>query len=211
LLLLVTGYFSVTTFYGRFFDVMASRGVHTTEVYESRLKRALDFDPSNGYVRIKLARLAMRQNADGLALSLQLEGMKTFSSVRSYGQLGSIYMRLHKDKEARETFQRAVRMNPQYIEALEQLGILALKSKNSQELYEVTEELRKRDIKNLNVYYLRAKDAEYAGRTNVALLNYQIISAELFRRKKFPERAMFTQDEVRERILALLKETQAGG
>ncbi|MGB9692533.1 MAG: tetratricopeptide repeat protein [Candidatus Sumerlaeaceae bacterium] len=206
ILLWVLGYVAVTTFYGKYFDVMASRGVHSPQVYEERLKRALHFDPTNGYVALKLARVAMRQGADGLALNYQREGMKSFSSVRSYGQLGSILMRKTFDREAAETFERAVRMNPNYIEAWEQLGILALRAGESQNLQQVTEEIRRRDLRNLNVYYLRAKDAERRGDTNGALLNYQIISAELARRNKMPERPMFSRDEIQSRIKQLLEE-----
>lgn len=209
LALLVMGYFAGTTFYGKYFDVMASRGVHTAQVYEERLKKALQFDPTNGYVRVKLARLAMRQGADGLALEFQREGMKSFSSVRSYGQLGSIYMRLKKDRDAVETFQKAVRMNPSYLEAWEQLAVLALKEGDSQRLAEITGEIQRRDLKNLNVYYLRAKDAERRGNVNAALLNYQILSAELTRRKTQPERSMFAPDEIRRRIQELLEEKQS--
>jgi len=202
------GYFAATTFYGKYFDVMASRGVHTTQVYEERLKTALKFDPSNGYVRVKLARLAMLQGADGLALEYQREGMKSFSSVRSYGQLGSIYMRLKRDRDATETFEKAVRMNPNYIEAWEQLGVLALKQGDSQRLAEVTQEILRRDLKNLNVYYLRAKDAERRGDTNAALLNYQLVSAELTRRKSPGERAMFTPEEIRKKVIELLEQRE---
>jgi cytochrome c-type biogenesis protein CcmH/NrfG len=209
LLLWVVGYYSVTTFYGKYFDVMASRGVHTEQVYEERLKRALQFDPSNGYVLLKLARVAMRQGGDGLARNLQLEGMKSFSSVRAYGQLGSIYMRLKSDRDAEEAFLRAVRMNPNYVEAWEQLAILALKAGDSQRLQELTDEIRRRDMNNLNVYYLRAKDAERRGDVNAALLNYQIISAELMRRQTPGERAMFTPEEVRANIRQLLAQREA--
>lgn len=202
----LTGYLAATTFYGKFYDVMASRGVHGSDVYEARLKRALEFDPTNGYVRLKLARLAIRQGADGLALAYQLEGMKSFASVRAYGQLGSIQMRLRKNEAARQAFERAVRMNPNYIEAWEQLAILALAEGRSRELQDITEEIRRRDFKNLNVYYLRAKDAERNGDSNSALLNYQIISAELARRAKPPERSMFTIEEIRAKIDTLTKE-----
>ncbi len=210
LILWVMGYFVASTFYGKYFDVMASRGVHTAQVYEERLKRALHFDPTNGYVALKLARVAMKQGADGLALNYQREGMKTFSSVRAFGQLGSIFMRKKFDREAAETFERAVRMNPNYIEAWEQLGILALRSGDSEKLQQVTEEIRRRDLKNLNVYYLRARDAERRGDMNAALLNYQIISAEVTRRGgKIPERTMFSIDEVRAKIKELLREREA--
>ncbi len=200
------GYFSVTTFYGKYFDVMASRGVHTAQVYEDRLKKALSFDPTNGYVRLKLARVAMRQGGDGLALTHQLEGMKSFSSVRGYGQLGSICMRLKRDREAEEAFLKAVRMNPNYIEAWEQLAILTLKAGDSRKLHEITDEILRRDFKNLNAYYLRAKDAERRGDTNAALANYQRISAELVRRGSEVERALFTIEEVRKQIQRLLEE-----
>jgi tetratricopeptide (TPR) repeat protein len=205
LVLAGAGYLSATTYYGRFYDVMASRGVHGEEEYERNLRTALAYDDSYGYGNIKMAALMMRRGADGLALVHQERGMRSFNSVRTYAQLGSIQNRLGRLADAGESFERAAAMYPGYIDALEQLALLAYRAGDSNRLQELTAEIRNRDINNLDAYYLRAKDAERVGNTNAALLNYQLISASLARTRAMPAQSMFDRAEIESRLKELGK------
>ncbi|AXA36203.1 MAG: hypothetical protein KatS3mg130_1362 [Candidatus Sumerlaea sp.] len=208
---LLIGYYTGSTYYGRLYDVMASRGVHSIDVYEARLKRAVGYDPTYGYARAKLAQYYLRHGTSSMALNEQLKAMETFNSVRNFAQLGTIYLRFGKEKEAKETFERAVRMNPNFIEGWERLALLALREGDSERVQELTGEILRRDVKNLNAYYLRAKDSEQRGDLNGALLNYQMISAELYRRKSPLKDAMFTEKDIREKLDLLKKQLESQG
>jgi tetratricopeptide (TPR) repeat protein len=201
--LLVCCYYSYTTFYGKYFFVMASRDAKTTTEHEEWLREALRHDPSYGYANQAIARLLMRQQKYGAALEYQQQGMETFRPVRSYQQLGTIYERLRKLDEAEQAFTSALNMNPRDSDTLEHLAVIALEKGSSKRVNELTERILEFDMNNVDVYYVRARDAERTGQYGVAYANLQRVAAAISRNQVIQKGSLFTKEEIAKRLTAL--------
>jgi tetratricopeptide (TPR) repeat protein len=202
-LLLCAGALSLNTFYGRYYFMLSQRGSQTPAQHEFRLHEAVKFDPTYGYASQALARMLIREGKYGASLDYQLQGMKTFRTIRSFEQLGSIYENLNRYGDAHAMFQSAVEMNPREIPALEHLTLIALHQKNSRDVAEYTREILKYDINNLNAYYFRARDAELHNNLPAAYANYQRIAAALSSSRELQKDAIFTPAEIGNRLKEL--------
>lgn len=200
----MAGIFVYRTYFSRYFFVMATRGAHGEESYEANLRQSMRMDPSYGHSHQMLARLMARRFRYGAAQQLQNDGMASFRTPQSFENMGRILSARGRDAEARSYLERASQMNPASVTALEQLASLAYRAGNSHSLEELTRQILRLDLNNLNALYLRAKDAERAGVRETALLNYQRISAGMnYMKGRKPESLLFKADEIRERLKEL--------
>jgi tetratricopeptide (TPR) repeat protein len=202
---LAAGYLSVQTFVGRYYFVSSFRGLITGDEHERYLRSALQHDPSLGYGNMALARVMIRRGAYGAALACQETGMKSFNSVRGHEQLGTILDKLGRTQDAEDTFSRALSMHPDDVVALERLAKLAYEAGASERVNDLTDQILRLELNNINAYYLRAKDAERQANWSRAFLNYQMVSALSARSKRVAEQAFFDPREIEERLLDIRK------
>lgn len=200
---MVSAYYSYTTFYGKYFFVMALRDARTAAEHEQYLYKAIRHDPSFGYANQAVARLLIRQQKYAAALDYQERGMETFRAVRSYQQLGTIYHRMRRLDEAEKAFTSALHMHPRSADTLEHLAVIALERGSSARVNELTARILDFDMNNIDVYYLRARVAERAGNKDAAYANLQRVAAALSRNRSSAESSLFTYDEIAARLAEL--------
>ncbi|MBX7245627.1 MAG: hypothetical protein K1X53_09005 [Candidatus Sumerlaeaceae bacterium] len=187
---------SLTSYYGRYYFVSATRGVHDEAKHEQDLKKALSYDPSHGYANLALARLMLKREAFGGALQYQQQGMESFLPLRGYVQMGTILEKLGRAKDAEDYYNKAVRMDPSSIEALERLALLAFRAQDSVRLESLASEIRRLDLNNVNSLYLLARDAERTNNLGVAYQNYQNISFILSRKQAGSGALLFKPEDI---------------
>lgn len=203
----LAAFLATQNFYGLFYFVLANYEARSPQQHIELLQQSLAHDSSMGYANLMLARTEMAKGNYAEAENLQETGMRSFSSVRGYEQAATIQLKLGHRAEARELFREAHLMNPADVPTLEQLAAIAWQENDPVTLEELTREMLRLDLNNLNALYFRAKDAERRQNWNAALLNYQTISARMTQ-SKVKQGLFFTTEEIQQRIADL--RTRAG-
>jgi tetratricopeptide (TPR) repeat protein len=204
LLLLWASVVAARGFYSQFFTVEAQTA-GSREQHQRALLRALEFDLEYNWANLLMARLMLRYEAFGGALEYQEAAMQSHRTVGAVEQMGSIQKRLGNTGAARTQFQKAVRINPGNVRALTQLALLAYDAGDLAELEQLTAEILRHDLGNLDAHYLRALAADREGNTAAAVLAYQRVSAGLLRGEDAGRGTLFTKEAVEKRLRELAK------
>ena len=195
-------------YYARYHTV-AARVAPNAHEYDRSLKRALAFDPSFNYANQLMAQYALREGKLGAAREYQAAAMRSFVSVTGLERMGVILSRLGEREAARELLEMAARVQPGNVSALEQLALFAFDENDSDRLQEVTGEILRSDLENLNAHYLRALDAQRTGNPEAALHSLQRVSAGLARGGDVTRRFGGTREEVDRRLADLKRAVEA--
>ena len=190
-------------YWGDYYHLRATRGVHTEEFFVETMQKAIDYDRAHGYSDIMLARIFLNRHDLVKAEEYQKQGMKSFSSARTYAQMGLICELAGRPDEAKTWYDKALRMNPKNSDCLERLMVLAFNSGNSDRVIEYADRLNDLDMNNVNGYYLRGKSLEKKGDINGALQNYTNISTIMSRVKKLDTTPVFEKQELEQTIIKL--------
>ena len=195
-------------YYARYHTV-AARVAPNAHEYDRSLKRALAFDPSFNYANQLMAQYALREGKLGAAREYQAAAMRSFVSVTGLERMGVILSRLGEREGARELLEMAARVQPGNVSALEQLALFAFDENDSDRLQEVTGEILRSDLENLNAHYLRALDAQRTGNPEAALHSLQRVSAGLAKGGDVTRRFGGTREEVDRRLADLKRAVEA--
>lgn len=131
-----------------------ARGAARTETeYSMMLNRAFKYDRDNGYYAFFLSRIDMaKKDYDG-AYKLAMEGKKTYTSIQSIAQIGSILSNLGNEQESVECFKKSLFLYPDAEETRLRLGIISLQKGDNNTAKEYFEYLIKQNPLNPNPYY----------------------------------------------------------
>jgi tetratricopeptide (TPR) repeat protein len=167
--------------------VAAGRGDKSLAQYEQLLRASLDANPANGRTSMQLAAFLASQKKYEAAAQLQRSGMLTYRTVSSFEQSGSVQEKLGDAAAAdvrqkfyfaaRELYEKAERVHPGNVSALEHLLALSYKAGDDKLLDEYASKLSQAQANNLNGVYLRALSAERRGDYVTAVSLLQRISA----------------------------------
>jgi cytochrome c-type biogenesis protein CcmH/NrfG len=184
---LVITYFVSAGYLSQYNYVAAARGDKSLTEYEQLLRKSLAYNPANGRTSMQLAAYLARQNKLTEAEQLQVAGMRTYRTVSSYEQSGSVQEKLgdgataekraHYYDAARALYEKAERIHPGNVQAIEHLLTLAYKLGDDKLLEEYASRLTRAQPNNLNSVYLRALAAERRGDAVNAVSLLQRISA----------------------------------
>lgn len=191
------------------YHTVAARVAPNAHEYDLSLKRALAFDPSFNYANQLMAQYALREGKLGAAREYQTSAMRSFVSVTGLERMGIILSRLGDREGAREHLEMAVRVQPGNVSAMEQLALFAFDENDSDRLQELTAEILRSDLENLNAHYLRALDAQRSGNPEAALHSLQRVSAGLARGADVSRRFGGTREEVERRLADLKRAVEA--
>lgn len=195
-------------YYGAFFHVKATRGVHSDEYYAENLRRSLEFDSTQGYSAVMLARYTLKQGDAERAMEFQREGVRTFASVRTFAQEALIHEFMDQPDEAKRLYLNALRMDPNNSDCLERLAILSANSGDGVGLRTYAERLLNLDMNAVNALYLLAKDMERSGDNAGALRNYVRISTVMSRIKNLNRPPIFKDEEISQLLARLVEVTR---
>ena len=159
ILLLAGGVLSCREFLAQYYTVEA-QSAGSREQHHGALARALEFEPEYNWASLLMARLMLRTEAYGGAQAYQRRAMRSYCTIGAIEQMGSIQKRLGNHEDARNHFQKAARVNPGNVRALTQLALLAYETRNLGELEQLTADILRHDLGNLDAHYLRAAAAE---------------------------------------------------
>ena len=190
---------------GAFSLVRSTRGVHTEEYAVQQLDKAVNYDQTQGYAYILLAKNFIQRSDAEKALELQELGMRSFLSVRTYAQLGLIYELLGRSTDAREMYTKALRMNSKNVDVLQRLAVLAYDAGDSATLRDYADQIHNLDMNNVNATYLLAKDMERRNDREGALRNYIGISTVMSRIKTLGSKPVFTDEDIQDSIRRLIE------
>lgn len=124
------------------------------QTYEHLLRNAIKYDGSYGLILLNLAKLLMVEKKHFEARDVVQQGLKSFTSLGAYKQLGSIYQNLNDPIRARDYFQRVLLMDPSDQEVLERLAIIAINFKEFNEAKRYLQALERYHPHNPNLFYI---------------------------------------------------------
>ncbi|MCX7766382.1 MAG: tetratricopeptide repeat protein, partial [Candidatus Sumerlaeia bacterium] len=124
------------------------------QTYEHLLRKALTYDGSYGLILLNLAKLLMAEKKLFEARDIVQQGLKSFTPLGAYKQLGSIYHSLNDLIRARDYFQRVLLMDPSDQEVLERLAIIAVNFKDFDEAQRYLQALERYHPHNPNLFYI---------------------------------------------------------
>ena len=194
-----------TIFHGYYarYHTMAARVAPTSTEYTKALNRALIHYPQFNYANQLMAQYALRENRLGAALEYQRAAMESFVSVTSIERMGTILSKLNRRDAARDQLEKAARIHPGSVGALEQLAFFAYDEGDSVRLQSLTAEILRYDLENINAWYLRALDAWKTGNLESALTYLERVSAALSKEGESTRRFAGTRFEVDRRLTEL--------
>lgn len=192
-------WFSIRTYYSRYYAVAARQGVMSVQEHIERLERSLAYDPSYGYGNLLMAESLMKRGRLEEALAAQQRGMRSYRTVQAQLQLATILERLRRNDEARVAYAKALALAPSNVSALERLAAIAYAAGETSRVEELATEIARVDLNNPNPPYLRAVVAERRGDVQTAYRLYQKISAA----GKPARGALYRIEDVRSRLQAL--------
>lgn len=185
--LLVFTWYAASLFYSQYYFVAAKRGEKSLTSYERLLRLSLQRNPTNGRTSMELASFLASQKQLQAAQEMQATGMRTYRTLTSFEQAGSVHERLadlrsgEERKQllnsARELYEKAERISPANVSALEHLMVLAYKNGDDSGLEEYSTRLIHAQALNLNGLYLRALAAERKHDKVTAIGLFQRIAA----------------------------------
>ena len=205
IVLIVVLVFARNNYLGSLYFVKATRGVHTEEVFEENLKKSIAFDHAHGYSNVVLARLLLGRNDLQGAEEMQKDGMKSFTSVRTFAQMGLIRELQGDANDAKKWYEKSMTMNPKNTDCLERLGVIALEQGDSSKVKEYAARIHDLDMNHVNASYLLAKDCENKNDFDAALRHYINISTVMSRVKVLGCKPLFEDDEIGNSISRLIK------
>jgi hypothetical protein len=199
-------WFASRGYYSQYELVSARLGEKSLTQYENLLNQSLDYDPSNGRASAERAAYLTAQKKYDTALVAQAQSMQSYRTLTSYEQLGRIEERLAEQattetkqthsRRAREYFEKAERVRPGNITALEHLMVLAYRSGENDVAESYASELARLDMDNPNAIYVRALIADRNRNFRAAYGLYQRIASL----REVPKGAFFTPAVVQERL-----------
>lgn len=199
LLAFTAGWFAIRNYYGRYYGVLASRGVMDEREHAARLERSLSYDPSYGYSRLLRADYLMKK---GRLQEAEIElrtAMESSRPAQAYLLQGVLFERRKRPADAVKAYEHVLAVAPAQVTALERLGVLAYETGDLKRVEEMAGQITRADLNNPNPTYLRAVAAERAGDPAAAYRYYQRLSAAGQPR----EGALYDLDTVRSRLQAL--------
>src|SRR5690349_17260905 len=104
LLSFATAWFSIRTYYSRYYVVAARHGVMSGGEHVRRVERSLAYDPSYGYGNLLMAESLMKRGRLPEALEAQQRGLRSYRTVQAWLQLGTIHERMKNSAEARQAY-----------------------------------------------------------------------------------------------------------
>jgi tetratricopeptide (TPR) repeat protein len=90
---------------------------------EGYLAKALAARPTDGETQYFYGLILYKQNRNDEALRALQSSIKTAPTPEAYLTLGEVYDRLEREREAIQSYQEAIRLNPKYAEAHYNLGV----------------------------------------------------------------------------------------
>lgn len=185
--LLLLAWFAVRGYLSQYYFVAAKRGEKSLTEYERLLRLSLQNNPANGRTGMELASLLASQKQLDAAKQLQTSSMKTYRTLSTFEQAGSVEEKLAESAtgeqrqqlldSARQLYEKAERISPGNVSALEHLMVLAYRNGDDDALEDYAARLGHAQALNINGIYLRALAAERKHDTVTAIGLYQRVAA----------------------------------
>ncbi|MGI8906578.1 MAG: tetratricopeptide repeat protein [Candidatus Sumerlaeaceae bacterium] len=192
-------------YYSRYYLVAAQRGEKSVAEYERLLRTAVAYDPSMGRANTELAALLLAQKQYEAARERQQIAIRTYRPVRAFEQLGAVHEKLaeadgvtrkNELEKARALYEKAERVQPGNVRALEHLMIMAYRASDDVRLEQLASQVVRSQADNVNSIYLRALAAERSGNQRAAYGLYQRIAAM----RDLPKGTLATSATVEQRL-----------
>jgi tetratricopeptide (TPR) repeat protein len=213
--LLLLTWFAVRGYLSQYYFVAAKRGEKSLTEYERLLRLSLQNNPTNGRTGMELASLLASQKQFEAAKQLQAMSMKTYRTLSTFEQAGSVQEKLAESTtgeprrqlidSARQLYEKAERISPGNVSALEHLMVLAYKNQDDDALEDYSARLGHAQALNINGIYLRALAAERKHDTVTAIGLYQRVAAVT----EPPAGSIFTTSTVAQRLRQLTAGTSS--
>jgi cytochrome c-type biogenesis protein CcmH/NrfG len=196
-------------YYSNYYLVAARMGEKSLASYEALLRRAIEHDKTNGRAATDLAVFLAAQRRYEEAERVQSSALKTYRPVGGFELLGrteeklaevaSTESRTMHAARSRELYEKAARVRPGNVSALEHLMVFAYRDNDYDKMDALATEVSRADIGNLNAIYLRALAAERRQNRRAAYGLYQ----QLVGAPSLPPGTFFTTATVEQRLRQL--------
>ena len=163
----------------------------------SRLKRAIELNPSAGLARMHYSKLLMDQKRYLDAWEQAQRAHQSFHSINTYKQLGSIDLQNQDYNAARQDFQKVTTLKPFDLQAMERLFLIEYKTGHFAEAAMWLNKLDQVYPQNFNNAYFRGLLLFELGRRAEAR---QAFEKALGMRPVYGNEPMFNADQLRRQI-----------
>ncbi len=124
-----------------------------TDQYYQLVEKAYKLDPDNGYYSLLLSRKLMAQKKYEDALIYAEKGLRSYSSVKTFSQIGSIQWNLNKKNDSVKNFEKTLFLYNDEIDTRLRLAVLEIQNENLNRAKEHFEYVMKIAPENPNSYY----------------------------------------------------------
>ena len=195
-------------YYSQYYLIAAQRGEKSLSQYEQYLRASTAYDSSHGRALMQLALYMASIGQLPQAEELQGKGMQSFRTVSAFEQAGVLQEKLGEVstpaaaehlKAARTLYEKAERVRPANVVALEHLMLMAYRGGDDQNVATFAEQLVRAQADNLNGIYLKALVAEKNKNFRAAYGLYQQI-ADLH---DLPKGSLFDNNTIEKRLRAM--------
>lgn len=138
----------------------------TTNAQEflDNMERSLSLDSANGFAHFLLSRYYVETRDYDEALREALRARSSFSSFNGLMQIGSIYLKMHNNSKAIDTFRQAHLMVPGNVLARNYLAYSYVRAHDVEKAKEELSAILERDCLNSNSLYLMGLASDMLGK-----------------------------------------------